>query len=234
MYYLRPAQERGHANFGWLDSKHTFSFGHYYDPKHMGFSVLRVINDDTVRAGAGFDTHGHRDMEIISYILEGAIEHRDSMGNTFVVPAGEVQHMSAGTGVTHSEYNHSKTENLKFLQIWIQPNKRGVEPSYQQKKIEQTEQLTPLVTPNGHDNSLTIQQDASLSRLQLNADESFILETESKPGYLHIIDGDLTINDSQQLNNGDGLGAFQETLEIRSGNDGVTALWFDLPNNKSV
>ena len=234
MYYLRPAQERGRANFGWLDSKHTFSFGHYYDPKHMGFSVLRVINDDTVRAGAGFDTHGHRDMEIISYILEGAIEHRDSMGNKFVVPAGEVQRMSAGTGVTHSEYNHSKTENLKFLQIWIQPNKRGVEPSYQQKKIEQTEQLTPLVTPNGHDNSLTIQQDASIYRLQLNAGESFILETESKPGYLHIIDGGLTINDSQQLNNGDGLGAFQETLEIRSGNDGVTALWFDLPNSKSV
>ncbi|MFT7411416.1 MAG: redox-sensitive bicupin YhaK (pirin superfamily), partial [Oleispira sp.] len=126
MFYFRAATARGNANFGWLKSLHTFSFGNYYDPDHMGISVLRVINDDIVAPGAGFDNHGHRDMEIISYILEGSIEHKDSMGNQFVVPAGDVQRMTAGTGIMHSEFNASKTEPLKFLQIWISPNLKGV------------------------------------------------------------------------------------------------------------
>ncbi|KZZ46584.1 pirin, partial [Thalassolituus sp. HI0120] len=162
-------------NFGWLNSQHSFSFGHYYDPKHMGFSALRVINDDSVAPGAGFDTHGHRDMEIISYVLEGAIEHKDSMGHSYIVPAGDVQRMSAGTGVTHSEFNHSKQHNLRFLQIWIQPNKLGITPGYQQQKIEQRGKLTPLVTPDGSDGSLSIQQDVSLYRVALNRGESLQL-----------------------------------------------------------
>jgi redox-sensitive bicupin YhaK (pirin superfamily) len=137
MIILRPANERGTANFGWLDSKHSFSFGRYYDPEHMGFSALRVINDDSVAPGAGFATHGHRDMEIISYVLQGSIAHKDSEGNVEVLPAGEFQLMSAGSGITHSEYNASQTDPLKFLQIWIQPNTLGSSPGYQQKNFGQ-------------------------------------------------------------------------------------------------
>lgn len=228
MCYFRSAQERGRANFGWLDSKHSFSFGHYYEPKHMGVSALRVINDDTVKPGAGFDTHGHRDMEIISYILEGAIEHKDSMGNRFVVPAGEVQRMSAGTGITHSEFNHSDTDTLRFLQIWIQPNRTGTQPSYEQKKVEQHGQLTPLVTPNGRDGSLSMQQDASLYRLQLAAGESTTLTTQQRPGYLHVIEGGVSINNTH-LTAGDAVGAFRKSIQLKADNQGVVALWFDLP-----
>ncbi|MCW9028603.1 MAG: pirin family protein, partial [Kangiella sp.] len=130
---IRRANERGNFDFGWLNTSHTFSFGHYYDPKFMGYESLRVINDDKVRAGAGFQTHGHQNMEIVSYVLEGALAHKDSMGNVERLPAGEFQLMSAGTGVTHSEYNPSKTDDLEFLQIWIMPNEYGIEPGYQQK-----------------------------------------------------------------------------------------------------
>ncbi|QFT56323.1 pirin family protein [Microbulbifer sp. THAF38] len=231
MYYFRPSQERGQARFGWLNSKHTFSFGHYYDPKHMGFSALRVINDDTVMPGAGFDTHGHRDMEIISYILQGAIEHKDSEGNRYVVPAGEIQRMSAGTGITHSEYNHSKSDQLKFLQIWIEPNRRGVQPSYEQKSITQHGKLTALVTPGGRDNTLSIHQDASLYRLQLNTGETITLDALERPGYLHVIDGEASVNDKSILASGDGLGLFKEEIQLQAARDGITALWFDLPAN---
>ncbi|WP_211233694.1 pirin family protein [Zooshikella ganghwensis] len=153
MDYIRRAEDRGKTNFGWLDSRHTFSFGQYYEPQHIGISALRVINDDTVIGGADFDTHGHRDMEIISYILEGSIEHKDSMGNQFTVTQGEVQRMSAGSGILHSEFNHSPTKSLHFLQILIQPNVRAIKPSYEQAKIKQSDTLTPLVTPNGRDGS---------------------------------------------------------------------------------
>jgi redox-sensitive bicupin YhaK (pirin superfamily) len=227
MYYFRYGNERGCANFGWLNSKHSFSFGHYYDPKHMGFSALRVINDDTVQAGAGFDTHGHRDMEIISYVLEGAIEHKDSMGKQYVVPAGDIQRMSAGTGVTHSEFNHSKSEPLHFLQIWIQPNKKGFAPSYEQKTVVQNGPLTPLITPDGRDGSLSMQQDASIYRLQLKAGEELELDTQKHPGYLHVISGSVDVNHNA-FKAGDALGASKEILNI-SAMTNLTALWFDLP-----
>ena len=228
MYYLRYGNERGGADFGWLNSKHSFSFGHYYDAKHMGFSVLRVINDDTVKPGAGFDTHGHRDMEIISYVLEGAIEHKDSMGKHFVVPAGDIQRMSAGTGITHSEFNHSKSNPLHFLQIWIQPNKKGIKPSYEQKAVVQRGPLTPLVTPDGRDGSLSMQQDASIYRLQLQAGEQHKFDTEKRLGYLHVISGKGELN-GHELEAGDALGAAKEQLNVVAQTN-LTALWFDLPN----
>lgn len=228
-YYYRPSIERGKANFGWLDSRHSFSFGHYYDPKHMGFSVLRVINDDSVAAGAGFDTHGHRDMEIISYITKGSIEHADSMGNRFVIPAGDVQRMSAGRGVTHSEYNHSKEDELKFLQIWIEPNVRGIEPGYEQKPVIQTDVLTELVTPDGRNGTLMMHQNASISRLVLAAGESINLETGNRAGYLHGLEGSADAN-GYSLSNGDGLGLNQNSLTIKAGSEGFSGLWFDLPS----
>jgi quercetin 2,3-dioxygenase len=230
MDYVRKAHERGQANFGWLKSNHSFSFGHYYDAKHMGLSVLRVINDDEVAAGAGFDTHGHRDMEIISYVLEGSIKHKDSMGNEFEVPAGEVQRMSAGTGVTHSEYNGSNTERLRFLQIWIQPNKLGIKPSYEQARIEQTGKLTPLVTPDGREGSLKLHQDASMHRMALAAGEDLILSNKGRAAYLHVIEGSLLAEDLK-LNAGDAAGITQtKSFTVKAGDAGVEALWFDLPS----
>lgn len=234
MFYYRAADTRGKANFGWLNSQHTFSFGNYYDPEHMGISVLRVINDDIVAAGAGFGEHGHRDMEIISYILEGSIEHKDSMGNSFILPAGEVQRMSAGTGIMHSEFNASKDEPLKFLQIWISPNKTGIEPSYEQMPIVQSSTMTPLVTPDGRDGSLSIQQNASLSRLQLDAGERYELtaqDEEQHVGYLHVIEGNAE-GSEYSLRPGDGLGIIKDTLSLTAGPEGLVALWFDLPSKQ--
>lgn len=229
MDYVRRSEERGKANFGWLDSRHTFSFGNYYDPQHMGISVLRVINDDTVIGGTGFDTHGHRDMEIISYVLDGTIEHKDSMGNQFTVTQGEVQRMSAGSGILHSEYNHSATQPLRFLQIWIQPNVRGIKPSYEQAKIKQRNTLTPLVTPNGQEGSLMMHQDAWLYRLRLAPNETMRLSTKNRTGYLHIIRGQALLAD-QQFTSGDGLGNFSQTpLNLTTGKEGLEGLWFDLP-----
>lgn len=233
MFYYRAAESRGKANFGWLQSQHTFSFGEYYDANHMGISALRVINDDIVAAGAGFGNHGHRDMEIISYILEGSIEHKDSMGNHFTVPAGEVQRMSAGTGIMHSEFNASKTEPLKFLQIWITPNVTGIKPSYEQMPIVQSSTMTALVTPDGRDGSLSMHQDASIYRLKLTAGESYDLvalakEENERVGYLHVIDGS-SVNVGTGLKAGDGLGIIKDQLKLTAGDDGLVALWFDLP-----
>lgn len=228
MAYIRKAETRGEANFGWLQSKHSFSFGDYYDADHMGVSVLRVINDDLVMPGKGFRTHGHRDMEIISYVTEGALKHKDSTGNEYIVSAGDVQRMSAGRGVMHSEFNASDTEPVKFLQIWIQPNVLGIEPSYEQKNISQHGPLTPLVNPQGNAGALSINQDASLSRLKLEAGEHFMLTTAERIGYLHLIKGTLTTGE-HQFAAGDGFSLEPgEQRDVRA-DAAMEALWFDLP-----
>lgn len=231
MITVRHADDRGRANFGWLDSKHTFSFGHYYDPKHMGFSALRVINDDTVTPGAGFDTHGHRDMEIISYVLDGEIAHKDSEGNIKSLPAGEFQLMSAGSGIYHSEFNHSDTAPLHFLQIWIQPNVTGQQPGYQQKDFGQNNGLTTIATPTGENGTLMIKQDASLHQLILPVDSEVELPIgEGRCVYVHQIEGNLTV-DNTSLQPGDGAKVeAQNMLKFRNlGQAPVKALVFDLP-----
>jgi len=228
MDYFRAAHERGHAHHGWLNSFHSFSFASYYDPKHMGLSALRVINDDTVAIGAGFGAHGHQDMEIISYVLQGSIEHRDSMGHVSVLKAGEVQRMSAGTGVRHSEYNAS-SEELRFLQIWILPKKKSVKPSYEQKLIEQTSLLTPLVTPDGVNGSLTINQDAAIYRLKLEAGQEYAFKRGRRSGYLHIVTGSAQIGETR-VAKGDGIGLTSAPeLNLTASTKGLEALWFDLP-----
>jgi hypothetical protein len=230
MFEIIRSAERGRAHFGWLKSQHTFSFGDYYNPKQMGFSELRVINDDEVAPGAGFPTHGHRNMEIISYVLEGKIAHKDSAGNEEILPAGEFQLMSAGKGISHSEYNASNTERLKFLQIWIQPNQLNGAPGYQQKDFGQAVGLTEVITADGRNGTLTIKQDASLSQLILLASEQQLMPV--KPGrayYLHLINGELTVAD-QVLQPGDGIKLAQLTeLTVKAGAEPVRALWFDLP-----
>ncbi|EGR2797988.1 pirin family protein [Vibrio navarrensis] len=231
MISVRQAQERGRANFGWLDSKHTFSFGSYYDPQHMGFSALRVINDDKVIPGAGFETHGHRDMEIISYVLSGTIAHKDSEGNVQTLPAGEFQLMSAGKGIYHSEFNASKADDLRFLQIWIEPNSLGGQPGYQQKDFGREPGLTPIATPDGREGTLHIKQDATLSQLILASGESLNLEVQAgRKVYVHLVSGTLSL-DSTTLQPGDGAKVVDQTvLELRSsGSETVTALVFDLP-----
>ncbi len=226
--YVRRANERGSVNLGWLESNHSFSFGHYYDPKYMGVSVLRVINDDWVKPGAGFDTHGHRDMEIITYMLEGALKHKDSMGNEFTVCAGEVQRMSAGSGITHSEFNASDSEPVHLLQIWIQPKARGIAPGYQQARIRQSGALTPLVTPDGVDGSVTMHQDASLSRLVLGAGESIQLSSRGGPAYLHLISGELQAG-GLHLTDGDAVAIAADTVLTATADSQTQALWFELP-----
>ena len=228
MTYIRKSESRGKANFGWLQSKHSFSFGNYYDKNHMGISVLRVINDDLVMPGKGFGDHGHRDMEIISYVLEGALKHEDNTGNKYVVPAGDVQRMSAGRGVMHSEFNASTQEKVKFLQIWIQPNVLGIEPSYEQKAITQKGPLTPLVNPKGENGALSINQDASLSRLILKKNKHFTVSTENRIGYLHIIKGQLLAGDNK-LSAGDGFSVEPEQAVELIADSTIEALWFDLP-----
>lgn len=229
MVELRKASDRGHANFGWLDSYHSFSFGRYYDPAQMGFSALRVINDDTVAPGAGFDTHGHQDMEILSLVLQGSIAHKDSAGNTEVLPAGEYQLMSAGRGIYHSEFNASNTEPLKFLQIWLQPNQFGGAPGYQQKAFGENRGLTLILSPDGRDGSLTLRQDALLYQLMLASGEAE--HVSIRPGrkmYLHLISGELTVL-GQRLQAGDGIKIADETTLVLAAQGAVKALLFDLP-----
>ncbi|HCE3213816.1 pirin family protein [Vibrio parahaemolyticus] len=231
MITVRHAEDRGRANFGWLDSKHTFSFGSYYDPKHMGFSELRVINDDLVQPNAGFDTHGHRDMEIISYVLEGVIAHKDSEGNVQTLPAGEFQLMSAGKSIYHSEYNASETDPLRFLQIWIQPNTFGNKPGYQQKDFGRNAGLTTIATPTGESGTLHIKQDAYLYQLILEPNRELAFDIHSgRNVYVHQVSGELHV-DNTLLTGGDGAKIeAQSKVTFRNlTNQSVTALIFDLP-----
>jgi redox-sensitive bicupin YhaK (pirin superfamily) len=232
MITVRSAQARGNANFGWLDSKHTFSFGNYYDPKHMGFSSLRVINEDKVQPGKGFGTHSHRDMEIISYVLEGELEHKDSIGNGSVIRPGDVQRMSAGTGIAHSEFNASNTDLVHFLQIWILPNQAGIEPSYEQKHFDLAEQqgkLRLVASPDGKNNSVTIHQDANLYVASLNKGDRANYNTDKNRSlWIQVARGSVEI-DSQSLQVGDGAAIIQETeIEIAATIDNTEILLFDL------
>ena len=232
MISMRRAADRGHANHGWLNSHHSFSFGGYHDPRHMGISNLRVINDDTVAPGGGFAPHGHEDMEIISYVLEGALAHRDSMGNGSVIRPGDVQRMSAGTGLTHSEYNHSASEPVHFLQIWLEPNALGVDPAYDQQHFPaeaRRGRLALLVSPDGRDGSIATHQDASLFGSLLDAGESIRYELpERRKGYLHVARGQVSVNETV-LDGGDGIAIDgRQTLHLE-GLDQAEVLLFDLP-----
>ncbi|PSJ44107.1 pirin family protein [Zobellella endophytica] len=229
MISIRKADERGRANFGWLHSQHTFSFGSYYDPAQMGFSRLRVINDDAVAPGAGFDTHGHRDMEIISYVLEGCIAHKDSSGNEELLSAGEFQLMSAGTGIFHSEFNPSNGRPLKFLQIWIEPNATGGKPGYQQKDFGRAPGLTLVVSPDGAEGSLVIRQDARLYQLWLGLGEEAGLElAPGRKAWVQLVEGELVVN-GERLAAGDGAALSGEPHLSFSAVQPVRALVFDLP-----
>ena len=230
MIRIRKAQDRGQADLGWLKSQHTFSFASYYDPRHMGVSSLRVINDDRVAPSAGFETHGHKDMEIISYVISGTIAHKDSFGNIKTLPSGEFQLMSAGKGIYHSEFNASNTEPLHFLQVWIQPDTLGIDAGYQQKAFEQTSALTAVVTPTGENGTLKVQQDATLYRLMLAPQEQVHMP-QLKPQhqlYVQLVEGTLKVNE-QVLTPGDGAHITAEEVVRFSATDSpVTALVFDL------
>jgi redox-sensitive bicupin YhaK (pirin superfamily) len=228
---IRRANERGHADHGWLDSRHMFSFADYYDPKHMGFRSLRVINDDRVAAGNGFGRHPHRDMEIVSYVLEGALEHRDSMGTGSVIRAGDVQKMSAGTGVLHSEYNASQTEPVHFLQIWLMPTERGLAPSYEQKTYSSADKrgrLRVVASPDGRDDSITIHSDAVLHAGVFAGGES--AELTLSPGrhaWVQVARGKVRIN-GQELAEGDGAAVSEEAAVRVEGVEDGEVLIFDL------
>jgi len=228
---IRRADERGRTDWGWLDSRHTFSFGEYYDPSHAGFRALRVINDDRVAPGAGFGTHGHRDMEILSYVLEGALEHKDSSGGGGVIRPGEIQFMRAGTGVTHSEYNHSEAEPVHFLQVWIVPDRRGLPPAYGQLAFDPdaaARGFVLLASLDGREGSLQVQQDADLWATRLGAGEPRAFRL--RPGrhaWLHVARGELSLNGAS-LREGDGAAlSGDETLSLLGGAP-AELLLFDL------
>jgi len=229
MIYIRKSNERGNSQIGWLNSLHTFSFGEYYDPKFMGFGDLRVINEDTVQPGYGFGKHPHNDMEIISYVVEGSIEHKDSMGTGSVIRPREIQRMSAGTGVQHSEFNHSKTELLHFLQIWILPEKTGLQPSYEQKRIpDLVNQLILIGSREGGEHAITIHQNVKLYVAYLAENHSIKYEfKKERKGWLQLIKGSIVLN-GEQLSAGDGAAITDESeIHIESTNN-AELLLFDL------
>jgi redox-sensitive bicupin YhaK (pirin superfamily) len=231
MLTIRSADERGHVNFGWLQSWHSFSFGHYYDPRYMGVSALRVINQDNVAPGGGFPTHPHHDMEILSYVLRGTLEHKDSMGNIQRIAAGEFQLMSAGSGITHSEYNGSSSDSAEFLQIWIVPAKKGLPPSYQQQAFNTTG-VSKIVSADGSEGTLQIHQDVTiyLGR-HPQATSHDITLTAGRQAYLQLVKGSVQINNNL-LQAGDGVAVSaadrEQLLTIESAANSEW-LWFDLP-----
>lgn len=229
MIYLRKENERGHANHGWLDSWHTFSFANYYDPNFMGFSALRVINDDVIDAGQGFGTHPHKDMEILTYVLEGAVEHQDSMGNKEQVPAGEFQIMSAGTGVRHSEYNPSKTDRLRLYQIWIIPEETGITPRYEQRRFDAAQGKQLVLSPDARDGSLKVYQDMELYRWALLKDEQSVHQiTAERRVWIQVVKGEVTINGTKATTS-DGLAIWDEqAISVHADSDSEILL-FDLP-----
>lgn len=230
MITIRKAAERGHFDFGWLDTYHTFSFGDYYDPEFMGFRSLRVINEDRVAPRTGFPTHGHRDMEIITYILEGALEHRDSIGNGSVIRPGEVQRMTAGTGVTHSEANSSE-DPVHLLQIWILPNARGLKPGYEQKTFtddEKRDRLRLVASADGRDGSVTINQDASIYASVLAAGREVIHQlAPNRNAWVQVARGRIEIN-GNDLNQSDGAAISGETAIAIAASEPAELLLFDL------
>jgi quercetin 2,3-dioxygenase len=232
MIELRRSHERGHANHGWLDSFHSFSFAGYHDPRHMGFGPLRVINEDRVAAGAGFGTHGHRDMEIISYVLDGALAHQDSLGNGSVLRPGDVQRMSAGTGVMHSEFNHLQDGSTHFLQIWIEPDRRGIAPGYEEKHFEPAEKrgrLRLVASPEGHDGSVRLQQDAEIHAGLFDGAESATLAVPAgRRAHVHVARGALQVN-GEPLVAGDAAKLTGETQVQLSGGQDAEVLVFLLP-----
>ncbi len=233
---LHKAETRGHANHGWLDSHHTFSFANYYNPERMHFGVLRVLNDDHVEAGMGFGTHPHDNMEIISIPLEGDLEHKDSMGNTAVIRKGDVQVMSAGTGITHSEYNRNKDKPVKFLQIWVFPNKKNVKPRYDQITLSEAERknkLQQIVSPNPNDAGVWIHQDAwfYLGKFQKNLTTTYQNKKEGNGVYAFVLSGKFTI-DGQPLNARDGFGIWNSNnINIKAETDDSEILIMDVPMN---
>ncbi len=232
MIILRPASERGHADHGWLDSWHSFSFAEYFDQGHMHWGPLRVINEDRVAAGRGFGQHGHRDMEIISYVLEGALGHKDSMGHSSSIVPGDVQRMSAGTGVQHSEFNYSETGTTHFLQIWIIPDRQGVAPSYEERKFSEAEKrgrLRLVASPDGADGSVGIHQDARLyAGLFDGGEQAELALAPGRLGYVHVARGAVEVN-GRALSAGDALLYEGEPLvSLRNGRQ-AEVLVFDLP-----
>jgi redox-sensitive bicupin YhaK (pirin superfamily) len=229
MIYLRKAEERGHASHGWLDSWHTFSFANYYDANFMGFSALRVINEDVIDAGQGFGTHPHKDMEILTYVLSGTVEHQDSMGNKEQIPAGEFQIMSAGTGVRHSEYNASSSEPLHLYQIWIIPEKTGIEPRYEQRRFADVQGRQLILSPDAREGSLKVYQDMTLSRWVLKAGESDSVALDaSRRIWIQVVKGEVQVND-QSVTTSDALAIWDEsTLTLKASSD-AEILLFDLP-----
>ena len=231
MIQIRSAEERGRTDWGWLDSRHSFSFGEYHDPAHMGFRSLRVINDDRVKGGAGFGTHGHRDMEILSFVLEGALEHKDSTGGGGVIRPGEIQFMRAGTGVTHSEYNHSKTEAVHFLQIWIVPDANGLKPSFDQRPFDHDAAgrgFVLLASRDGREGSVQVHQDVDLWVTQLGVGES--RELRLRPGrhaWLQVARGSLSLN-GKQLGEGAGAAVSGENRLVLLAQEPAEVLVFDL------
>jgi len=232
MITLRSAGSRGKANFGWLDSRHTFSFGHYHDPQHMGFGPLRVINEDKVLPAAGFDTHGHRDMEIISYVLSGELAHKDSIGTGSVIRPGDVQRMTAGTGIRHSEFNNSSKEPVHFLQIWIEPEKLGLAPGYEQKHFDASSmenRWCVVACPDGSNGAVTVHQDVRLlvSKLAQGKTIDFTL-AENRQAWMQVARGSVSLNNTL-LDQGDGVAITDLDIFRVTATEDSEVLLFDLP-----